>query len=299
MLALESLLVVLDALRALELGIGHRHTRDADAAPERRSVPARVRLAELGLVERADPEQELELVAQVRPHHLRAVGRDRERHVVLDERPDGVAHGVLVRQRLREEVRRRADLERDPEVADRAHQLGVAGGEDPVADPVRTQALDDLARSPRAPSRRPPRRRGSSRRARRRGPSRRSTRSACSRSGAPPGRGPAMSTPTTPRPAQRIAFSTMISFSRRSKVRSIIRISPARTCGYSMLARSTPRIAARMMWSRSRSPPRFRFIGLKRSSSVVIRCERYAPPIAPWTERSTASGEDWMSSVQW
>ncbi len=28
-------------------------------------------------------------------------------------------------------------------------------------------------------------------------------------------------------------------------------------------------------------------------------CERYAPPIAPWTERSTASGDDWISSVQW
>ena len=57
-------------------------------------------------------------------------------------------------------------------------------------------------------------------------------------------------------------------------VRSIIRIRPARTCGYSRLARSSPRIAAMMMWSRSRSPPRFRFIGLKRSSSVVIPCER-------------------------
>ena len=108
-----------------------------------------------------------------------------------------------------------------------------------------------------------------------------------------------MSTPTTPLPAQRIAFSTMISLSRGSNVRSIIRISPARTCGYSMLARSTPRMAARMMWSRSRSPPRLRFIGLNRSSRVVICCERYAPPIAPCTDRSTASGEDWMSSVQW
>ena len=39
-------------------------------------------------------------------------------------------------------------------------------------------------------------------------------------------------------------------------------------------ATSRPRIAARMMWSRSRSPPRFRFIGLKRSSSVVMPCER-------------------------
>ena len=79
-----------------------------------------------------------------------------------------------------------------------------------------------------------------------------------------------MSTPTTPRLAQAIAFSTMISFCRASNVRSIIRISPARTCGYSSRARSSPRIAARMMWSRSRSPPRFRFIGLKRSSSVVM-----------------------------
>ncbi len=52
-----------------------------------------------------------------------------------------------------------------------------------------------------------------------------------------------------------------------------------------------------MMWSRSRSPPRLRFIGLKRSSSVVMFCVRYAPPMAPCTERSTASGLDWISSV--
>ena len=89
----------------------------------------------------------------------------------------------------------------------------------------------------------------------------------------------------------------MIAFCRSVNVRSIIRISPARTCEYSRLARSSPRIAATMMWSRSRSPPRFRFIGLKRSSSVVIPCERYAPPIAACTERSTASGLDWISSV--
>ena len=107
-----------------------------------------------------------------------------------------------------------------------------------------------------------------------------------------------MSTPTTPREAQRIAFSTTTSFCRGAKVRSIIRISPARTCGYSIEARSRPRIAARMMWSRSRSPPRLRFIGLKRSSSVVIPWLRYAPPIAPCTERSTAIGELWISSVQ-
>ncbi len=108
-----------------------------------------------------------------------------------------------------------------------------------------------------------------------------------------------MSIPTTPREAQPIAFSTMIPFCSWVKVRSIIRIRPQRTWGYSIDARSSPRIAARMMWSRSRSPPRFRFIGLKRSSSVVIPCERYAPPIAPCTERSTAIGLDWISSAQW
>src|SRR5262245_10211320 len=69
---------------------------DADAPPEGGGVAARVRLAELVLVERIDVEQELELVAQVRTHHLRPVGRDRERHLVLDERPQRVAHRSLV-----------------------------------------------------------------------------------------------------------------------------------------------------------------------------------------------------------
>ncbi len=48
--------------------------------------------------------------------------------------------------------------------------------------------------------------------------------------------------------------------------------------GYSRTARSIPRSAAAMMWSRSCSPPRFRFIGLKRSSIVVTLFLRYAPP---------------------
>ena len=69
--------------------------------------------------------------------------------------------------------------------------------------------------------------------------------------------------------------------------------------GYSRLARSMPRIAALMMWSRSCSPPRLRFMGLKRSSMVVMLLRRYAPPMTSYTERSTASGEDWTSSVQW
>src|SRR6267142_628607 len=54
-----------------------------------------------------------------------------------------------------------------------------------------------------------------------------------------------MSTPTTPRGAQPIAFSTMIVFCSAVNVRSIIRIRPARTCGYSRLARSRPRIGDR------------------------------------------------------
>src|SRR4030081_820328 len=51
-----------------------------------------------------------------------------------------------------------------------------------------------------------------------------------------------MSTPTPPREAQLIAFSTITSFWRAVNVRSIIRISPAVTCGYSRLhPRAAPR----------------------------------------------------------
>ena len=55
-------------------------------------------------------------------------------------------------------------------------------------------------------------------------------------------------------------------------------MSPGLT-GYSSVALSMPRTAAAMMWSRSCSPPRFRFIGLKRSSVVVTLFLRYAPPM--------------------
>jgi hypothetical protein len=41
-------------------------------------VPAYACLLELVVVERADPPQQVELVAEVRPHHLRAVRGDRE-----------------------------------------------------------------------------------------------------------------------------------------------------------------------------------------------------------------------------
>jgi hypothetical protein len=81
-------------------------------APSSRAIPnearlmsAPVRLAQLRLVDGADPEQELELVAQVGAHHLRAVGGDRERHLVRGEGAEGVPDGVLVGERLREQVR--------------------------------------------------------------------------------------------------------------------------------------------------------------------------------------------------
>ena len=73
---------------------------------------------------------------------------------------------------------------------------------------------------------------------------------------------------------------------------------PARTWGYSSTARSMPRDAAAMMWSRSCSPPRLRFMGLKRSSRRVMLFLRYAPPITSYTLRSIAVGLDWISSVQ-
>jgi hypothetical protein len=52
------------------------------------SCPRRF-VAELRLVDRADLEQELELVAQVRAHHLRAVGGDRERETYDCPAPRG------------------------------------------------------------------------------------------------------------------------------------------------------------------------------------------------------------------
>jgi hypothetical protein len=79
-----------------------------------------------------------------------------------------------------------------------------------------------------------------------------------------------MSIATTPRLRQAIALAAMISFSSRLKARSRHKINPARTCGYSSTARSIPRTAAAMMWSRSCSPPRLRFIGLKRNSMRVM-----------------------------
>src|SRR5581483_7666331 len=81
----------------------------------------------------------------MRPHHLRAVGRNREPNTVVDERPEHRAHRILVRKRLRQEVRRGADLEDDLGVAQLAHQLCVAGGEDALTDSIRPQDLEHLA----------------------------------------------------------------------------------------------------------------------------------------------------------
>jgi hypothetical protein len=79
------------------------------------------------------------------PHHLPTVGGDRERHAVLGEGAEGIADGVLVWERLRQQVRGRADLEHDLGLAELGHQLLVLRGEDPVPDPVGTQGRDDLA----------------------------------------------------------------------------------------------------------------------------------------------------------
>ena len=52
---------------------------------EARFVASPIGFFELVLRQRADAPQELELVPEVRPHHLRAVGGDREADLVLDE----------------------------------------------------------------------------------------------------------------------------------------------------------------------------------------------------------------------
>src|SRR5205809_1190269 len=83
------------------------------SADEARLVAARIGRCELLLRQCADPQQQVELVSEVRPHHLRAVRGDREKDAMVDERAEDVPHRVLVAHRLREEVRGRADLEDD------------------------------------------------------------------------------------------------------------------------------------------------------------------------------------------
>jgi tetratricopeptide (TPR) repeat protein len=55
---------------------------------------------------------------------------------VLGEGAEGVADGLLVGERLRRQVRGRADLEHDPGLAYLPDQLCVLGGQDPATDPV-------------------------------------------------------------------------------------------------------------------------------------------------------------------
>src|SRR5918993_392897 len=98
-----------------------RNDQKPDAsADEAGLVAAAVRLVELLVRERADPLQQLELVAEVGPHHLGAVGGDRERDAVLLERIERVPERLLVRERLREQVRRGADLEHGAGLAEEA-----------------------------------------------------------------------------------------------------------------------------------------------------------------------------------
>ena len=102
-------------------------------------------------VERADPLQQLELVAQVRAHHLRAVRRDRERDAVLDEGAERVADRVLVGERLREQVRRGADLEHDAGLAQQPHQGRVVRRRGCRGRSGRAGGARRPRRSPRAP----------------------------------------------------------------------------------------------------------------------------------------------------
>src|ERR687887_1663248 len=95
--------------------------------------------------EGADVEQELKLVSQMRPHHLRPVRGDRERHLAVDEYCDRVPQRVLIRERPRQQVRGRANLQHDAGLAEEAHRLLVLGGEDAMADAVGAQVPNDLS----------------------------------------------------------------------------------------------------------------------------------------------------------
>ena len=70
---------------------------DRCAMHKTRLVAASVRLGELVLVQRPDPPQQVELVLQMSPHHLRPVGGDGELDAVLHERTERVPNRVLVR----------------------------------------------------------------------------------------------------------------------------------------------------------------------------------------------------------
>ena len=106
-------------------------------------MAALVRLVQLGLIECADAEEQVELVAEVRSHHLRAVGRDRELHSVLDER----AECSRTASSPASAFVRRFEVGQISSVTSASRSAPINSGsrrEDAVTDPVGMQRLDDL-----------------------------------------------------------------------------------------------------------------------------------------------------------
>ena len=175
-----------------------------------------------------------QLVADVRLEHLRAVGADGVAHAVAAELVEDPAELVPAGHDARVEVGRGADLQHDPALAEHGHRARVVGSLHAVADAVGLEQLDDagdlLDRSGLA---------GVDRDARGRAGAPAGRAAGSRRRGTWPTPGPAMSTPTTPRSRQAIAFSTMISLSSYGNARSRQKIRPGLT-GYSSVARSMP-----------------------------------------------------------
>jgi hypothetical protein len=67
-----------------------------------RGMAAGVHHDRLPLVESTRPYEKLELIAEMRPHHLGPVCGDRELDTAIDEHPYRVAQRVLVRNRARQ-----------------------------------------------------------------------------------------------------------------------------------------------------------------------------------------------------
>src|SRR5918911_3534948 len=99
------------------------------SAYESRLVPARIDLAQRVGADSPEVEEQPQLVAQVRPHHLGPVGRDRERDIAVRENGDGLAQSVLVGECARQQVRGRADLEHDARIAQLSDGVVVLRGE--------------------------------------------------------------------------------------------------------------------------------------------------------------------------
>ena len=191
---------------------GVRTAACAAARPApRRTIPARpargdeadlvcerVGGARLVLAHGADRAEERELVAQVGAHHLRAVRRDGHAHARVEERAED-----------RSAPRRRRRARRS--AGSRSGRPRARCPSRPAARSARgrpqrgCRARCGRAAAPRSPRRpprgSPPRRSAPSRPGRPRAPAARAARAAHRRSARRPGRGPAMSMPTTPRAA--------------------------------------------------------------------------------------------------